>query len=149
MKNTAILFTTFLVLILVGGPAYAKGTAAGIQRHNLNLASKAHIDAVAKGIPRGPLGPAPNSGDGIPDGSGMNDPNNNPDALGPAPNSGDGIPDGSGMDAPDNNPVAMGPAPNSGDGVPDGSGMDDPDNSPDAKGPAPNSGDGIPDGSGM
>ena len=45
-------------------------------------------------------GPAPNSGDGIPDGSGMDDPlNGNPDANshGPAPNSGDGIPDGSGF----------------------------------------------------
>jgi len=47
---------------------------------------------------------------------------------GPAPNSGDGIPDGSGMDAPgplgDGDP--FGPAPNSGDGEPDGSGMDGP-----------------------
>ena len=45
-------------------------------------------------------GPAPNSGDGVPDGSGMDDPlNGNPDAKspGPAPNSGDGIPDGSGL----------------------------------------------------
>jgi hypothetical protein len=45
-------------------------------------------------------GPAPNSGDGIPDGSGMDDTlNGNPDSNshGPAPNSGDGIPDGSGF----------------------------------------------------
>ena len=45
---------------------------------------------------------------------------------GPAPNSGDGVSDGSGMDAPLNgNPSANspGPAPNSGDGVPDGSGF--------------------------
>ncbi|MCD4721278.1 MAG: hypothetical protein K8S13_15665 [Desulfobacula sp.] len=46
-------------------------------------------------------GPAPNSGDGISDGSGMdtqNGPNgNNETAPGPAPNSGDGIPDGSGF----------------------------------------------------
>jgi len=49
--------------------------------------------AVAYGV--GPNGPAPNSGDGIPDGSGMDDwPNEGP---GPAPNSGDGIPDGSGF----------------------------------------------------
>jgi hypothetical protein len=52
---------------------------------------------------------------------------------GPAPNSGDGVSDGSGFDAPPNGPnadgtsgagnVPMGPAPNSGDGVPDGSGF--------------------------
>lgn len=45
-------------------------------------------------------GPAPNSGDGISDGSGMADPSNgNPDSNspGPAPNSGDGISDGSGF----------------------------------------------------
>jgi len=54
-------------------------------------------------------GPAPNSGDGISDGSGM-DSHNGPNgdgtsasgngSNGPAPNSGDGIPDGSGMDSP-------------------------------------------------
>ena len=52
-------------------------------------------------------GPAPNSGDGIPDGSGFDSPNgpngggaggNGP--AGPAPNSGDGIPDGSGFVSP-------------------------------------------------
>ncbi|MCW4044995.1 MAG: hypothetical protein NWE94_05695 [Candidatus Bathyarchaeota archaeon] len=50
-------------------------------------------------------------------------------ALGPAPNSGDGIPDGSGFDEP-NGPNAdgygvgpVGPAPNSGDCIPDGSGF--------------------------
>jgi len=48
-----------------------------------------------------PFGPAPNAGDGDPDGSGMpaepwaND--GAPDAVGPAPNSGDGVPDGSGF----------------------------------------------------
>lgn len=52
----------------------------------------------------GPMGPAPNSGDGIPDGSGFEAPNgpNGETGLGsgpqgPAPNSGDGIPDGSGF----------------------------------------------------
>ena len=51
-----------------------------------------------------PTGPAPNSGDGIPDGSGMDSQNGaNGDLgsgdgpIGPAPNSGDGIPDGSGF----------------------------------------------------
>jgi len=47
----------------------------------------------------------------------------------PAPNSGDGIPDGSGFDSP-NGPNGVdnsengndGPAPNSGDGIPDGPG---------------------------
>ena len=49
------------------------------------------------------------------------------EADGPAPNSGDGISDGSGMDAPsgdDGNADSDGPAPNAGDGVSDGSGMD-------------------------
>ena len=49
----------------------------------------------------------------------------------PAPNSGDGVSDGSGFDSPngpnDSDAVAgngpVGPAPNSGDGVPDGSGF--------------------------
>ena len=40
-------------------------------------------------------GPAPNSGDGVPDGSGFGDPDNS--GIGPAPNSGDGVPDGSGF----------------------------------------------------
>lgn len=47
-----------------------------------------------------PYGPAPNSGDGVPDGSGYNRsdwPNEESPAMGPAPNSGDGIPDGSGF----------------------------------------------------
>nr|WP_321498134.1 hypothetical protein [uncultured Methanolobus sp.] len=49
-------------------------------------------------------------------------------AEGPAPNSGDGVSDGSGMDGSiqNGNPVAensKGPAPNSGDGVSDGSGF--------------------------
>ena len=48
-----------------------------------------------------PFGPAPNSGDGIPDGNGFDDDWQNADspgdAVGPAPNSGDGIPDGSGF----------------------------------------------------
>ncbi|UCD09589.1 MAG: hypothetical protein JSU79_02805 [Dehalococcoidales bacterium] len=39
--------------------------------------------------------PAPNSGDGNPDGSGFDDVENG--GEGPAPNSGDGIPDGSGF----------------------------------------------------
>ena len=44
-------------------------------------------------------GPAPNSGDGDPDGSGYDhlDPIGPADGMGPAPNSGDGVPDGSGF----------------------------------------------------
>jgi len=45
-------------------------------------------------------GPAPNSGDGVSDGSGMDtSPNGNPNANspGPAPNSGDGVSDGPGF----------------------------------------------------
>ena len=47
------------------------------------------------------------------------------DAHGPAPNSGDGVSDGSGYDPDDwpNGESAKGPAPNSGDGIPDGSGF--------------------------
>ncbi len=45
---------------------------------------------------------------------------------GPAPNSGDGIPDGSGMDSQFQNGKtdgeSPGPAPNSADGIPDGPG---------------------------
>ena len=40
--------------------------------------------------------PAPNSGDGIPDGSGFESPNGPSTGKGPAPNSGNGIPDGPG-----------------------------------------------------
>jgi hypothetical protein len=40
-------------------------------------------------------GPAPNSGDGVPDGSGFLNPKPS-QGRGPAPNSGDGIPDGPG-----------------------------------------------------
>jgi len=67
------------------------------------------------------------------------------DATGPAPNSGDGIPDGSGMDpepsangstATDNGQTD--PAPNSGDGIPDGNGMDSP-SGPHSEGPAQSS----------
>jgi len=56
------------------------------------------------GFATGPIfagsGPAPNSGDGISDGSGLDSPNGpgNDGSPGPAPNSGDGVPDGSGMD---------------------------------------------------
>ena len=73
MKSlTLFALTVMLLAAMVGGPALA-----GIQE-----------------------GPAPNSGDGYPDGSGMDDPlNRNPDANspGPAPNSGDGISDGPGF----------------------------------------------------
>ncbi len=48
-------------------------------------------------------------------------------ASGPAPNAGDGIDDGSGMENPfqvgDPDVVSPGPAPNAGDGINDGSGF--------------------------
>ena len=69
------------------------------------------INGQPDGTEEGTFG-APNSGDGISDGSGWDS-----DDYG-APNSGDGIPDGSGWDPDDHG------APNSGDGVPDGSGWD-------------------------
>jgi len=68
-------------------------------------------------------GPAPNSGDCIPDGSGFEGPNDRGFGRGPAPNSGDGIPDGSGFERPNDRGFGRGPAPNSGDGIPDGSGF--------------------------
>jgi hypothetical protein len=51
---------------------------------------------------------------------------NEPISLGPAPNSGDGIPDGSGFDElnwQNEDSPGIGPAPNAGDGIPDGSGF--------------------------
>lgn len=48
------------------------------------------------------------------------------EAQGPAPNSGDSVPDGSGYDRadwPNEDSPAIGPAPNAGDGVSDGSGF--------------------------
>ena len=44
-------------------------------------------------------------------------------SLGPADNSGDGLPDGSGWGVDDLPSQGTGPAPNSGDGIPDGSGF--------------------------
>ena len=49
-----------------------------------------------------------------------------PTKHGPAPNAGDGDPDGSGYDRfdwPNDESPAKGPAPNAGDGIPDGSGF--------------------------
>ena len=48
------------------------------------------------------------------------------DGMGPAPNSGDGIQDGSGFDSPNSEGFGNGPgpAPNSGDGIPDGPGWE-------------------------
>ena len=42
-------------------------------------------------------------------------------SIGPAPYSGDGVPDGNQFIRPDN--PGVGPAPSSGDGIPDGSGF--------------------------
>ncbi|NPV62051.1 MAG: hypothetical protein HPY61_05365 [Methanotrichaceae archaeon] len=61
------------------------------------LVATMFVGAASAGIQEGP---APNSGDGVPDGSGMDDPlNENPGANspGPAPNSGNGVSDGSGF----------------------------------------------------
>jgi len=68
------------------------------------IALFAATPCIAAADSAGPMGPAPNSGDGIPDGSGF-DASNGPNGelgsvsgpIGPAPNSGDGIPDGSGF----------------------------------------------------
>jgi len=51
-----------------------------------------------------PIGPAPNAGDGVSDGSGVDSPAGPSvgigDAFGPAPSSGDGISEGSGLEPP-------------------------------------------------
>ena len=64
----------------------------------------AATSSVAFADSAGPMEPAPNSGDGIPDGSGFDAPNgangnvgSGSGPVGPAPNSGDGIPDSSGF----------------------------------------------------
>jgi len=64
----------------------------------------AATSSVALADSAGPMGPAPNAGDGISDGSGLDAPNganglvgSGSGPVGPAPNSGDGIPDGSGF----------------------------------------------------
>ena len=52
--------------------------------------------------------------------------NTDPVSPGPAPNSGDGVSDGSGFEGdvcPNEDAPSPGPAPNSGDGIPDGSGF--------------------------
>jgi hypothetical protein len=62
------------------------------------------------------------SGDCVPDATGFCADDFDSTVQGPAPNSGDGVPDGSGFD-PRPSGSGMGPAPNSGDGIPDGSGF--------------------------
>jgi hypothetical protein len=52
--------------------------------------------AIAKNALTDGMGPAPNSGDCIPDGSGFDSPNGSGNGPGPAPHSGDGIADGPG-----------------------------------------------------
>ena len=53
-----------------------------------------HASSQLRGVALASRGPAPDSGDGVPDGSGFTEPWGN--GPGPAPNSGDGIPDGPG-----------------------------------------------------
>ncbi|MFH1013961.1 MAG: hypothetical protein V1769_05595 [Thermoplasmatota archaeon] len=52
--------------------------------------------AIAKNVMTDGMGPAPNAGDCVPDGSGFDSPNGSGNGAGPAPNSGDGISDGPG-----------------------------------------------------
>lgn len=59
------------------------------------------LSAAAMAAGNGNDGPAPNAGDGVPDGSGFDHSGvGGADSFGPAPQSGDGIPDGSGLDTP-------------------------------------------------
>lgn len=80
MKRLATLTTMILMIALLAVSVYAQNG----EQNNDNAAQE----------PQGVhlLGPAPNAGDGVPDGSGWDH-----EATG-APNSGDGIPDGSGWD---------------------------------------------------
>jgi hypothetical protein len=58
------------------------------------------LTSMVCGIVAASVGPAPNSGDSISDGSGFEQPNYQNDdnlGMGPAPNSGDSISDGSGF----------------------------------------------------
>ena len=71
MKKKTIVIITFLVMGIIGIAGYAMADGNG---------------------------PAPNSGDCIPDGSGFETPNGPGYGPGPAPNSGDGIPDGPGWE---------------------------------------------------
>ena len=59
--------------------------------------------SIAFAADSGPLGPNPDAGDGISDGSSLDAPNGPNGSMsgslqvGPAPDSGDGVPDGSGL----------------------------------------------------
>ena len=105
MKKVVVLLT--VVMFLFSSLAYARGGrgSGGNIKSHAGLMSAASSSRGAFGS----MGPAPNSGDGIPDGSGFDRPNgpngtqrpgsgNGP--MGPAPNSGDCIPNGSGFDGP-------------------------------------------------
>ena len=106
MKKVIVILT--VVMFAFSSLAYARGSQGSGGR---SMGSGSGF--LSRGA-SGPMGPAPNSGDCIPDGSGFGGPNgpngtgaqgsgNGP--MGPAPNSGDGIPDGSGFDAP-NGPIS-------------------------------------------
>lgn len=70
MKKWLVVFCVIMVFAFIGGTALGNGYGHG--------------------------SPAPNSGDGVSDGSGFEEVPPSP-GRGPAPNSGDGIPDGSGF----------------------------------------------------
>jgi len=59
------------------------------------------LSAAAMAVGNGHDGPAPNAGNGVPDGSGFDNSGvGGADSFGPAPNSGDGVSDGSGLETP-------------------------------------------------
>ena len=70
-----------------------------MKKHVLIVLSLLVVTAMVCGVATASVGPAPNSGDCIPDGSGFEQPShlNAGNGMGPAPNSGDGVPDGSGF----------------------------------------------------
>ena len=73
------------------GPIYSTGNGLDLDDPALEILGVPSVGGV--------LGPAPNSGDGVSDGSGFDSPPAGAPSTGegPAPNAGDGIPDGSGF----------------------------------------------------
>ena len=113
MKKIAVFLVFAGVALLVGG---GTSRAAHVKDGFNKTMGSAKVVVLARmgagagnSSVQGGFGPAPNSGDCSPDGSGFDAPNGpngvgSTDAghghMGPAPNSGDGDPDGSGFDAP-------------------------------------------------
>jgi hypothetical protein len=90
-------YDNWISVFYINGHLYREPGMPPWQARTIIVTTIFSTDAIAGLQP----GPAPNSGDGIPDGSGMDNQFQNGDpegeSPGPAPNSGDCIPDGSGF----------------------------------------------------